>query len=39
MWIGNTQFLEFEPFMAPDESFLIFMAGGLGRTRRLRLVY
>ena len=24
----NTQFDEFEPFIAPDESFLIFMAGG-----------
>ena len=24
----NTQFNEFEPFIAPDESFLIFMAGG-----------
>jgi hypothetical protein len=24
----NTQFDEFEPFIAPDESFMIFMAGG-----------
>jgi hypothetical protein len=24
----NTQFDEFEPYIAPDESFLIFMAGG-----------
>jgi Tol biopolymer transport system component len=24
----NTQFNEFEPFIAPDESFMIFMAGG-----------
>ena len=24
----NTQFNEFEPYIAPDESFLIFMAGG-----------
>ena len=24
----NTQFNEFEPFIAPDESFLLFMAGG-----------
>ncbi|HYY55704.1 MAG TPA: hypothetical protein VE842_00150 [Pyrinomonadaceae bacterium] len=29
----NTQFNEFEPFIAPDESFLIFMCGGRADSR------
>lgn len=29
----NTQFNEFEPFIAPDESFLIFMGGGRAEGR------